>query len=145
MSRCLFELLGRSWTPRVCTEDPVAWQRREQNQIADFLVNCAMDRREGFHKDFDPLPGFCFHLSNFSCHSDGGTRSEICSAAAWHGNCHDKLSGYNLPVGNAGSFSRTPVSSFLAEPLALEDAIVSFAQLLPNRSVDSKHISSPAL
>ena len=126
---------------------PLVWQRREQNEIADFLVNCAMDRREGFHKDFDPIPGFSYRSSNFTCHSDGGTRSEICSAAAWYLEVTAVINGEatTFPLAMRALFLESSVSSFLAETLALEDAIVFFAQLLPKSIVGSKYVSGPAL
>ena len=44
MTNWLFTMISCGWTPHDRIADPVQWQRREYNKIADFIVNVCMDR-----------------------------------------------------------------------------------------------------
>ena len=62
--------------------------------------------------------------ANLTCHSDGGTRQGSCSAAAWILEAHVLEDGVPQvrPVARGGKYISMPVSSFLAEAIALDEA-----------------------
>ena len=71
-------------TPCEQSEDPVLWHRRDFNRIADFAVNHTMDyKRSWLHNFKCPVVNFRTSEANYVCHSDGGTRANSCSGAAW--------------------------------------------------------------
>ena len=126
MTQNIFELLGAGWTPECQVADPVLWQRREHNEIANHIVNAAMDAKADWYKRFDPpFVDFKINEANFICHSDGGTRGELCSAIGWIVECIVFRNGtfHQFPYAIAGTFLKDPVSSFLAEAMALDDGI----------------------
>ena len=107
--------------------------RRENNRIADFLVNYTMDVGTGWQRDVPPaLSDFSVLEANFIVHSDGGTRAGSCSAAAWFAEAVVWRGGrrHLFPLRMCGVYIETPVSSFSAEALALEDAVNYLSQLL---------------
>ena len=63
--------------------------------------------------------------ANYVCHSDGGTRANSCSGAAWiiEARVVRDDERYIFPVAMAGVFLQGPVSSFLAEAIALDEAV----------------------
>ena len=112
-------------------EDPVVWRKREYNKIAEFIVNCTMDCREDLHEDCEPPLQYDRQRVNYICHSDGGTRAENCSAAAWYLEAvvtTDKAGAITFPVAMRGLFLENPVSPFMAEALALEDGLAYLAK-----------------
>ena len=122
----LFQLLEGGWTPCEQSEDPVLWHRREFNRIADFAVNHTMDRKQDWLHSFTcPIVNFSPLEANYVCHSDGGARANSCSGAAWiiEARVVRDDQRHIFPVAMAGVFLRDPVSSFLAEAIALEEAV----------------------
>ena len=118
-------MLEKGWSPNLEIGDPVIWQRREFNQVADHLANYTMDIKSDWYRDFGPLEIHQNEVVNYLCHSDGGTRADNCSAAAW---CIEAVvtNGVlqrTVPVSMRGLFLKDPVSSFLAESLALDDVL----------------------
>jgi hypothetical protein len=111
----------------------VQWHRREYNKVADYIVNITMDCGHDVDKQFvPPIKDFDVSEGNFICHSDGGTRGESCSAIGWiievvvvRGNRE-----YNFPYALAGRFLKEPVSSFLAEAMALDEAITFISKIV---------------
>ena len=69
---------------------------------------------------------------NFVAHSDGGTRAGTCSAAPWFIEVVVSRGDVEMrfPVLMGGVFISDPVSSFLAEVLALEEAIKAIRRLV---------------
>ena len=139
MSRFLFQIFEQSLSPPACTDDPVVWRRRECNNIDAFAVNYTMDHQNRWNTDFDPITGVDFELVNYVCHSDGGRRSETCAASAWYLEARVSSNGTirTFPVAMRGIFLDSQVSAFLAEALALEDAILFLRNLLPNDTTSS--------
>ena len=107
--------------------DPVIWQKRELNVIADHLVNHTMDVRKSWHQICSlPYPDISLRDTNFLIHLDGGTRGNDCSAAAWipeariHRERHRARDIVEFPVAFCGKFVSPSVSSYVAEAMALE-------------------------
>jgi hypothetical protein len=119
----LVNLYDRGWTPAVPWDDPVAWQRREKNKIADYLANLTMEHKNTWSREAAwPFPGYSLEEVNVLAHSDGGTRHGQCSAAAWVVELGLFLEGrwiYKV-LSMGGTFFQTPISSFSAELRALE-------------------------
>ena len=85
-----------------------------------------MDCKRDWHQDCAaPLADFSTHGANYLCHSDGGTRVNSCSAAGWFIEAIVVRGDYRhtFPIAMRGIYLQDPVSSFLAEAIALEDAI----------------------
>ena len=125
MTNNIYSLLEREWIPSCSTADPTIWHRREQNQIADFIVNYTMECGHDWRHAFQPpLDDFRIQGANFICHSDGGTRAGSCSAAGWFIEAIVERKGFRhtFPCAMAGKFLKSPISSFTAEAVALEDA-----------------------
>ena len=70
--------------------------------------------------------------ANFICHSDGGTRGEDCSSARWFLEAVVVRDGlrYTFPVALHGQYFEEPISSFLAEAIALDEAVEYFCKLV---------------
>ena len=137
MTSRLFDICIGDWSPMTQTSDPAIWHKREWNQIADFLVNLTMGSRQDWQHDFKPtVQNFKLNEASVIFHSDGGTRGSKCSAAAWIMEAivtrEDKQ--YTFPVAARGIYLPDPVSSFLAEALALDDAISYFSKSVRKRS-----------
>ena len=122
----LFQLLEGGMTPCEQSEDPVLWHKRDFNRIVDFAVNHTMDyKRSWLHNFKCPVVNFRTSEANYVCHSDGGTRANSCSGAAWIIEARVVRNDHRhvFPVAMAGVFLQDPVSSFLAEAIALEEAV----------------------
>ena len=140
MTATLFNLFSEGWTSASRTADPVTWQKRDYNKVADFLANFTMDTGRSWTKEVEPpVPDFCHTMANFICHSDGGPRRGRCSAAAWVVEAVIFRDGHCLtfPVAFRGIYFDSPVSSFTAETVALDD-VVSFVSRLILRSSHTK-------
>ena len=129
----LVSILGAGWAPPKAWDDPVIWRRREKNIVADFLVNRTMDSRLTWSKHVD-LPASVRSVSdcNVVVHSDGGTRAGSCSATGWVVEVGSPINGvwqYSI-LAISGTFISTPISSFLAEALALEEATLFVKKLV---------------
>ena len=100
---------------------------------ADHLANYTMDVRRSWHQ-FCPMPSSDVSLTeaNFILHFDGGTREEDCSAAAWilEARVVQDCRLMIFPVAYCGKFLHPPVSSFLAEAIALESCTEIFSNLI---------------
>ena len=81
MTAKLFGLLDAGWNPHESIADPIIWHGRENNKIADFIVNMCMDNRSDWSQACPP-PVSCFEADGciILCHTDGGTRANSCSA-----------------------------------------------------------------
>ena len=73
ITRNLFAMLDRVWKPSRDIDDAVAWQPREFNKIADYLVNYTMDKRILWAKVF-PESAAISPEADFLVNADGGTR-----------------------------------------------------------------------
>ena len=122
MTTNLGRLLQSGRRPHELVGDPVLWQRRENNVIADYIVNHTMDRRESWNYTCD---GDTPIGANLVCHSDGGRRDESCAGAAWFVETLRDAHGMEscTPLAMRGIFISSSVSSFVAESIALDDAI----------------------
>jgi hypothetical protein len=132
MTKMLFELILRNWSPHDCIADPITWQRREHNKKADFIVNHTMDRKQDWKREFQPpFSDFTLRDANLICHSDGGTRGEACSAAGWIIEASVTRDGAIsiFPLVWCGKYFAEPLSSFLAEAIAVEDMITYISEL----------------
>ena len=135
MTRNLFNLVEGGWSPCTLSINPVIWQRREYNEIADFVVNFTMDHREDWcHVFSPPWPDFSIWDGNVLCHSDGGTRTGTCSAAGWYVEAvvtKDRQT-HAFPYAMAGKFTKDPISAFTAETVALDDVITYMSGIICN-------------
>ena len=105
------------------------WRRREKNIVADFLVNYTMNMGRSWSETLPwPFPGASVEECNIAVHSDGGTRAESCSAAAWivEVGYRGNFAAYAM----AGTYMSAPVSSFTAEAIALNEASAFVHNLL---------------
>ena len=117
-------MIQQGWCPHTPVANPVVWHRRCFNKIADHLVNHTMDSGQDWVHKFEPsepLPD----SANFICHTDGGTRRDSCSSIGWYIEAvvAKPDSTTVLPVVMGGKFISKPVSSFLSEALALDEAV----------------------
>ena len=121
----MLSMISRGWEPPYLWNDPVIWNRREANVIAEYLVKYTMnERRTWIHELVWPLPGIDHAACNYLVHSDGGTRKDQCSAAGWivevlH--LQDGVWSRDL-LARGGNYIHLPVSSFLAESIGLEES-----------------------
>ena len=62
---------------------------------------------------------------NIVCHSDAGTRKDSCSRAAWYVEAIPRGDGEasRLVLAKGGRYIYPPISFFLAETIALDEAI----------------------
>ena len=137
MTTRMFDLIDTGWIPHTAVSDPVLWRRREHNQIADFLVNHAMDTRSSWMTEVPPaIPDFTILDANIVCHSDGGTRAGSCSAAAWILEAIVSRDGFThtFTIASRGIFLDSPVSSFTAEAIALDDAVAYVSRMVSGRA-----------
>ena len=60
------------WRPPRAYDDPIMWQGREENVVADFLANLTMDKKESWQQVCDwPFPSHKIQDCSFVVHSDG--------------------------------------------------------------------------
>ena len=122
------------WQPPRPTGDPVQWQRRIHNLVADGLVNYTMDVERTWFRTFDwPFHGESLESCNVRVHSDGGTRRHRCSASAWVmevGVLMSDLEWLYRPIAMSGTYFKEPESSFATESWALEEATEFMKRLL---------------
>ena len=102
--------MGMGWDTSGLTNDP---------------VNYAMDLGQDWQEQLQSV-GVQINPScaNFVCHSDGGTRPGSCSAAAWILEATVLENGLptNHPIAPGGKYIGSPISPFLAEAIALDEA-----------------------
>eukprot|EP00959_Pyramimonas_sp_CCMP1952_P435224 9113300-Pyramimonas_sp.AAC.1 len=92
-----------------------------------------MDSQRSWSKRFgNSSQGVALHSCNVLVHADGGTKAQSCSATGWVVEVGRFIDGaWNFgPVAMSGSFFATPISSFQAEALALEECAVFLQKLL---------------
>ena len=120
-------IIANSWQPRYEWHDPVLWEKREHNQIADHLANLTMDTAMTWSEESHEYPSH----GNLLIHSDGGSR-ERCSAAAWVvEHCFYAGTGWQRQVlACGGLYLEARVSSFMSECLALEASAICVTKLL---------------
>ena len=139
--KCTFEsitgnfaaILGKGWLPARAWDDPVIWKRRNENVIADYLANHTMNIRKSWFEVFDwPFEGHRVDECNLLVHSDGGTRCNRCSSAAWIVEVCVFQQGrwFRKPLAISGTYFDSPISSFTAECVALEECSIFIKQLL---------------
>jgi len=135
ITRNIFSMLSMDWSPPRVVGDPVVWQRREFNQMADYIVNHTMDEKRSWHQIFEPqVQNFSIAEANLIIHSDGGTRAAQCSAAAWVVEACVIRDGhaYTFPLAMAGTYMENPISSFSSEAIALEESSEFVVKLVEN-------------
>ena len=117
-------MLDASWTPPRPWMDPVMWKRRGLNTVADYLANFTMDSARSWSKSFTwPFPGMSISDCNLAAWSDGGSRRYRCAASAWivEVGAYEHGAWKFHPLAMGGAYFNTPISSFHAECLALEE------------------------
>ena len=121
----IVDLITEGFLPPSARCDPVRWEKREHNKVADYLCNMTMDSKRCTWRDVrhTVAPQSC----NFLAFSDGGTRS-TCSASAWI--ICAVLEDKTIPMVAGGIYFEQPISSFTAEAIALEKATVELSFLL---------------
>ena len=138
----LVGLLDCGFLPNCIHLDPVIWQKRELNVIADHLVNHTMDVRKSWHQICTmPYPDISLRDANFLIHFDGGTRGNDCSAAAWilEARIHRERDIVEFPVAFCGKFVSPSVSSYVAEAMALESCTEIFLKLVLKLVTEPPH------
>ena len=133
VSNHLASILDSGFFPSCIHDDPVIWRRRDFNKKADYLANHTMDKRKSWHQVCRmPFPNLKLIEANFIIHFDGGTRGDDCSASAWilEGRMNRGGDLVEFPIAYCGKFLSPPVSSFLAEAIALESCIEFLSKLV---------------
>ena len=122
--------IGAGWHPLTPWGDPVSWNRRTGNVVADALANRAMDIGEDWKSILDFPHSLLGQRCNFLFHSDGGTRVGQCSGTGWilEAFAPDRVLPYRVAA--AATFIACPISSFTAECLALDHATEAFDRFL---------------
>ena len=121
------------WQPPEMWKDPVCWRRRTRNIVADHVVNCSMDAQRSLEKQYGwPFEDCNLSACNILIHSDGGTRLNCCSSFGWILEVCRLIDGIweFKPLMMRGTYLSEPISSFLAETLALEEASLFVVKLL---------------
>ena len=79
-----------------------------------------------------------YHVCNLVVHSDGGTRSKNCSAGAWvlEVGRIEKQQWTCCVLARGGTFLSDPISSFLAEGIALEESSLLLRKLVVHLGSD---------
>ena len=121
------------WAPPRRWKDPVTWKPRGYNKIADYLVNATMDLEASWTRQLQDIPA---DGCNIICHSDGGTRIGRCSAAAYIVEARVERDGVltTSVLAMGGLYMNRPVSSFLAEAIALEEGASCARRLIESDS-----------
>ena len=133
MTSNIHALFKAGWKPPRPWEDPVSWFPRENNIVADYLVNYTMDVQESWSQTIDwPFGQKSMGDCSYIVHSDGGTRGGRCSGCAFiiEAGILENASWIFKPIVLSGTYLRTPVSSFTVESLALEEATLCLKRLL---------------
>ena len=132
----LVAILDRGWTPPRLWHDPFLWYRRRHNVIAEHLVNYTIDEGRTWSKALEwPFPGMSITDCNLVAHSDGGTRAGRCSGLAWivEAGCRADDGWTFLPIAMGGTYVSTPILSFSAEALALQECTLFVQRLLSHK------------
>eukprot|EP00973_Karenia_brevis_P085365 11846863-Karenia_brevis.AAC.1 len=118
-------LCVKGWLPPEARYDPVLWTKRENNKLADHICNVTMDSKQSWrkHRQVD-LPAHARVIA----FSDGGTRLD-CSAIGWAVG-FVRADGCFVPAIIEGVFLESPVNSFLAEAMALENATLEVRKFI---------------
>ena len=103
--------------PPSTRSDPIRWEHREHNKVADYLCNLTMDVKRCTWRETRNAD--ILLESNLVIFSDGGTRAE-CSASAWV--LCAAIKEATIPILAGGIYFPQPISSFTAEAIALEKA-----------------------
>ena len=125
MTAALDALFEGGYEPISKHDDPITWRERCFNKQADWLANRAMDENRSFQRciieDMDPS-------ANYITFSDGGYRRSTGRAAAgWV--TYKLKDGITTPVAWCAKVIDSCRSSFLAELVALDDAICTLSNL----------------
>ena len=137
MSEHMASIVELGWNSPHHLDDPGLWKPRGDNLVADFLVNVTMDQCRSWSKTFD-WPFNARHPTDcvFVVHSDGGRRCSSCAACAWIVEVGHRFEGKLViePLAMSGTFMNFDVSSFVAETLALQDAILFVYNFVTSRT-----------
>ena len=134
----LAQMVSVGFNPPRIWDDPIFCRKREHNARADHLVNYTMDCQSTWTRHLDwPFDGIAFDDCNYIAHSDGGTRKDQCSAAAWiiEAVLNRDSHAETKPIAMAGIYISTPVSSFLAESIALDECTSFLKQFFLRKGV----------
>ena len=104
------------------------WMRRNNNKVADGLADLTMDRKCSWSHEY-PI-SLKIDASNILVQTDGGVREEECAAASWMVGLWDMASQQYEPLLAGGTYLTEPVSVFMAEAIALDEATVQVKQIL---------------
>ena len=111
----------------------VEWRPREYNSVADHLCNVTMDSGLCIDQSFpDCLRRALDRGSNLQIYSDGGFRSPNQAATGWalyECSCEDGCVRFKL-LAQGSAALKSCRSSFEAEVLALEAAVLNLARLV---------------
>ena len=133
MTTILFKMIEANWKPHRLSSNPVLWHRRENNKVADFIVNHTMERQsDWFQECRAPIPNVKASEANYICHSDGGTRADSCSATGWIIEAVVTRGEFKhtFPIAMSGTFLSQPISSFTVETIALDEALSYLSKVL---------------
>eukprot|EP00973_Karenia_brevis_P023709 3267625-Karenia_brevis.AAC.1 len=133
MARGFARLIDAGWATRSPAAGFVEWAPRKYNVVADHIANVTMDRGQDWQlirpqSLRESVEAGC----NILVCSDGGKR-ETAASAAWiaYACSLTTSSEYRFQIlGQKGSYLQSCTSAFLAEALALEDAINSICRLI---------------
>ena len=140
ITRSFWDIVCCGWRPPRECDDMVLWHRRDWNIRADHLVNFTMDERKSWYQCF-PFEPADLERCNLTIHTDGGTRANSCSAAAWCIEAVVRRGQYETTTTLmiAGTNIATPISSFTAEALALEEAALAVTKITRQHSQQHSH------
>ena len=108
--------------------DPVCWTKRDRNQLADYICNVTMDSCSCWREVRQV--GVPDNANVLVC-SDGGSR-EDCSAIGWVLGYIGQAEKF-IPFIIEGVFLLSPISSFLEEAMAIENATSELKHFLHGR------------
>ena len=108
--------------------------------LADYLANLqfALDNGKSWSRTSDrPFQGHTVKDCNLVVWSDGGTRRDKCSSSAWFAEVgHYSHARWNFrPLAMGGTYFEKPISSFVAETLALHECSFFIRNLVQHNTL----------
>ena len=123
----LERLFSDVFVPRYWVTNPVLWRPRQHNKLADALVNCAMNHKQGSEWVSSAWEHHrTFNINFLQVHSDGGVRQNDAASATGFSviaYVRDGTDYERLLLYAACKYYPYRMSAFRAEALALYDAL----------------------